>query len=217
VDGEVAYHTCTLSVLSNHWRYVALVVVLASSVVGVVVVGVCNRSQMRTSKCTCLIFGVSIGLDPVKKCTKGIFDRSKFKVTRDISPTISGWLLVFNFNGACAVLVATRQRYIRRGIWPVLAAQRWSCAGRWTSVVGSSVWRPVGPWAWSRPGSDDKKPRRDCPPHHGHHTPRHFHLYTTARYDTCTTMTHVETEVKFSMKVIIKFDEIFEIFKAHFH
>jgi len=30
----------------------------------VVVVGVCNRSQMRTSKCTCLIFGVSIGLDP---------------------------------------------------------------------------------------------------------------------------------------------------------
>jgi len=30
---------------------------------GVVVVGgVCNRSQMRTSKCTCLIFGVSIGL-----------------------------------------------------------------------------------------------------------------------------------------------------------
>ena len=33
------------------------------SVVVVVVVGVCNRSQMRTSKCTCLIFGVSIG-DP---------------------------------------------------------------------------------------------------------------------------------------------------------
>jgi len=32
---------------------------------GVVAVGgVCNRSQMRTSKCTCLIFGVSIGLDP---------------------------------------------------------------------------------------------------------------------------------------------------------
>ena len=43
---------------------------LASGVVGVVVVvvvvvvGVCNGSQMRTSKCTCLIFGVSIGLDP---------------------------------------------------------------------------------------------------------------------------------------------------------
>jgi len=71
---------------------------VASDVVGVVVgvvdVGVCNRSQMRTSKCTCLIFGVSIGLDPGKKCTKGIFHRSKFKVTRDISPTISGWLLV---------------------------------------------------------------------------------------------------------------------------
>jgi len=35
---------------------------------GVVVVvvggGVCNRSQMRTSKCTRLIFGVSIGLEP---------------------------------------------------------------------------------------------------------------------------------------------------------
>jgi len=39
---------------------------VASSVVivVVVVVGVCNCSQMRTSKCTCLIFGVSIGLDP---------------------------------------------------------------------------------------------------------------------------------------------------------
>ena len=33
---------------------------------GIVVVigGVCNCSQMRTSKCICLIFGVSIGLDP---------------------------------------------------------------------------------------------------------------------------------------------------------
>jgi len=30
----------------------------------VVVVGVCYRSQMRTSEYTCLIFGVSIGLDP---------------------------------------------------------------------------------------------------------------------------------------------------------
>jgi len=28
------------------------------------VVGICNRSQMRTSKCTCLIFGVRIVLDP---------------------------------------------------------------------------------------------------------------------------------------------------------
>ena len=54
----------------------------------VVVVGVCNRSQMRTSKCPCLIFGVSIGLDHDQKCAKGIFDRSKFKVTRDMSPHI---------------------------------------------------------------------------------------------------------------------------------
>jgi len=30
----------------------------------VVVVGVCNHSQMRNSKYTCLIFGVSMGLDP---------------------------------------------------------------------------------------------------------------------------------------------------------
>ena len=37
---------------------------VASVVVVVVVVGVCNRSQLRTSKCACLIFGVSIGLDP---------------------------------------------------------------------------------------------------------------------------------------------------------
>jgi len=37
---------------------------VATSVVGIVVVGVCKCSQMRTSKCTCLIFGVSIGLDP---------------------------------------------------------------------------------------------------------------------------------------------------------
>jgi len=37
---------------------------VVSGVVVVVVGGVCNRSHMRTSKCTCLIFGVSIGLDP---------------------------------------------------------------------------------------------------------------------------------------------------------
>jgi len=60
----------------------------------VVVVGICNHSQMRTSKCTCLIFGISVGLDPGYKQTKGIFDRSKFKVICDISPTISGWLIV---------------------------------------------------------------------------------------------------------------------------
>ena len=38
-------------------------VAVASGVVGVVV-SVYNRSQMRTSKCTYLIFGVSIDLDP---------------------------------------------------------------------------------------------------------------------------------------------------------
>jgi len=37
---------------------------LVSGVVVVVVVGVCNGSEIRTSKCTCLIFRVSIGLDP---------------------------------------------------------------------------------------------------------------------------------------------------------
>jgi len=51
-----------------YWRYVALVhgYTVASGVVsvGVVVVDVCNRSQMRTSTHTCLIFGVSIGLGP---------------------------------------------------------------------------------------------------------------------------------------------------------
>ena len=53
---------------------------------------------MRTSKCKSYMFNFccecSLGLDPGYKCAKGIFDRSKFKVTRDISPTISGWLLV---------------------------------------------------------------------------------------------------------------------------
>jgi len=36
--------------------------VVGVGIVVVVVIGVCNRSQMRTSKCTCFIFGVSIGL-----------------------------------------------------------------------------------------------------------------------------------------------------------
>jgi len=53
---------------------------VACGIVGIVVVvvisGVCNRCQMRTIKCRCLIFGMSIGLDPGKKCTKGIFDKS---------------------------------------------------------------------------------------------------------------------------------------------
>jgi len=45
---------------------------------------------------------VSIDLDTGQKCTKEIFDRSKFKVTRDISPTISGWLLVRTFSALCS-------------------------------------------------------------------------------------------------------------------
>jgi len=73
--------------------------IVASGVVGVVVVvvvvGACNCSQMRTSKFTCIIFGVSVGRAPSYKCTNGIFDRLKFKVTRGILPTISGWLLVY--------------------------------------------------------------------------------------------------------------------------
>ena len=48
---------------------------MAPGVVGVVVVvvvvaGVCNRSQMRTSEGTCLIFGVSIGLDLASNAQK---------------------------------------------------------------------------------------------------------------------------------------------------
>ena len=59
-------HVCAC--LNNNWRYVATRTsgcTVASGVVGVgiVVVGIYNHSQLRTSKCTCLIFGVSIGLD----------------------------------------------------------------------------------------------------------------------------------------------------------
>ena len=48
---------------------------VVSGIVGFII-SICNRSQMRTSKCACLIFGVSIGLDRGQKSTKGIFDRS---------------------------------------------------------------------------------------------------------------------------------------------
>ena len=66
------YNACTWSssveemLCTDYWQYVAIVVVLwhpASGVVGVVVivvVGVYDHSQMRTSKCTCLIFGMNI-------------------------------------------------------------------------------------------------------------------------------------------------------------
>ena len=50
---------------------------------------------------------MSIGLDPGWKRTKGIFDRSWFKVTRVISPTISGWLLVLYVRAAALVLLTT--------------------------------------------------------------------------------------------------------------
>jgi len=62
------------SIFEYHTHWCALLAIccpsdrtVASVVVGifivVVVVGICNYCQMRTSKCTCLIFGVSIGLD----------------------------------------------------------------------------------------------------------------------------------------------------------
>ena len=61
-------HRCTnlytfayIEVVIFNWRYVTLVF---SVVVVVIVIGVCNHSQMRTTKCTCLIFDVNIGLDP---------------------------------------------------------------------------------------------------------------------------------------------------------
>jgi len=37
---------------------------------------------------------------------KGIFDRSKFKVTRDISPTISEWLIVI-INASLSINIAS--------------------------------------------------------------------------------------------------------------
>ena len=45
--------------VTNHWRYVALVVVLWCPALSS---SAYNRSQMKTSKCTCLIFGISISL-----------------------------------------------------------------------------------------------------------------------------------------------------------
>ena len=52
--------------LNIHWTLLAICLpgdcTVVSGVVVVIVVGVCNHSQMRTS--TCLIFGVSIGLEP---------------------------------------------------------------------------------------------------------------------------------------------------------
>jgi len=53
--------------LSSHVPISTLLAICHPSgctVVSDIVVGVCNRSQMRTIKCTCLIFGVGIDLDP---------------------------------------------------------------------------------------------------------------------------------------------------------
>ena len=98
-------YVCYMSI-KRDW-YVVLVVVLwrpalsASSSSSSSSASVTAVRWEPVYKCTCLIFGVSIGLDPGWKCTKGIFDRSKFKVTRYISPTISGWLLSLSI-ASCA-------------------------------------------------------------------------------------------------------------------
>jgi len=68
--------------------------VVSGVVVVVVVVSVCNRSQMRASRFTCLIFWCEYRPWPWLEMHKRNFYRSKFKVTCDLSPTISGWLLV---------------------------------------------------------------------------------------------------------------------------
>jgi len=61
-------YICKYPIFANNWQYVALVVVYSVDCVVSIVVGVCNCSQMRTSKMYMfsLIFGVSrpIGLDP---------------------------------------------------------------------------------------------------------------------------------------------------------
>jgi len=77
-----------------YWRYFALVVVGPTVVSGIVVVGVCNRSQMRTSKCTCLIFGVSIGKDPARNAQKEFLIGQSSRSQATYRLTISGWLLV---------------------------------------------------------------------------------------------------------------------------
>ena len=61
---------CTLLQTDNHTSTSSLAIchpsvcTVVSGIIIVVVVGVCNCSQMRTSKCACLIFGGSTGLDP---------------------------------------------------------------------------------------------------------------------------------------------------------
>ena len=60
VDDNGAISTYLLAICRHNGCTVASGVV----VVSVVFFGDCNRSQMRTGKCACLIFGVSIGFDP---------------------------------------------------------------------------------------------------------------------------------------------------------
>jgi len=64
LQGCQKLHVRCITALLSICRPNGCTVVSGVVVVVVVVVDVCNRSQMRTSKCTCLIFGVSIGLDP---------------------------------------------------------------------------------------------------------------------------------------------------------
>jgi len=47
-----------------------------------------------------------------KKRKEGIFDRSKFKVTRDISPTISRWLLVHSESAAGTWMVQKEFEFV---------------------------------------------------------------------------------------------------------
>jgi len=89
-----------LHCISGNWWYVALVVVLWCPALSESL-SASVTTQMRTSKCTCLIFGMSLYSIlyrswPWLETRKRVFDRSKFKVTCDISPTISGWLLVWH-------------------------------------------------------------------------------------------------------------------------
>jgi len=63
---QLLHCTHCLVLLYCNWRCRPCGCTVASGVVGVVVVvvvGVCNRFQMITSKPTCSIFGVSVGLD----------------------------------------------------------------------------------------------------------------------------------------------------------
>ena len=93
---------------------------------------------------------VFIGLNPGWKCTRGIFDRSKFKVTRDISPTISGWLLVRQILlGFCVAYRRAAVGAVRLTGGDVFAGgcflrSRWRCRGS-TSAPSTSCWSTSSP------------------------------------------------------------------------